>query len=339
MKKSDQVTIYDVAKEAGVSPATVSRVMNEPSRVAVEKKDAVFAAIKKLNFVPKADAVINARHTYKKIGVVAPFFTQASFMERMRGVSEVLGREHYELVLYSIDKTDDLKNYINALVATNRVDGLIFLCVHLEEDVLTVLRSAKFPVCFVEEAASGFDNVIVKNLEGGQKAAEYLYGIGCRRPGFIGEKSSLSYAVSATEERFRGYEFYFANQGIVIQDKHVWIGDFTEKKLDEGIRDFLKQAELPDCVFCSSDLIAARFIALAREKGIGIPSEVKVLGFDNIDIAQYIGLSSVSQNLDDSGKMAAELILSKIKSENRTVANMVLPLDIIERESTKTAVE
>ena len=124
-----------------------------------------------------------------------------------------------------------------------------------------------------------------------------------------------------------------------IKKNHIWIGDFTEKKLDAGINEFLSQRELPDCVFCSSDLIGARFIALARERGINIPLQIKVLGFDNIDIAQYIGLSSVSQNLDDSGKMAAELILSKIKSENRTVANMVLPLDVIERESTKVVSE
>ena len=334
MNKSGQVTIYDVAKKAGVSAATVSRVMNEPSRVAEEKKKAVLEAIKALNFVPKADAVINARASLKKIGVVAPFFTQPSFMERLRGITSVLAAEHYELVLYTVDKTEDLDNYLSVLVSSNRVDGLIFLCINLNESETRILKDAKFPLCFVEDAPSGFDRVIVKNLEGGQRAAEYLYDKGCRVPGFVGERSSLKYAVHATEERFRGFEFYFANQGIVVKKNHVWIGEFTEGKLDEGIRKFLSQKNLPDCVFCSSDLIAARFIVLAREQGISVPGQIKVMGFDDIDIARYIGLSSVSQNLDESGKVAAELILSKIKDGRKTVADVVLSLDVIEREST-----
>ena len=176
------VTIYDVAKMANVSSATVSRVMNEPSKVAPEKRKLVLNAIQKLNFVPKADAVINARRAYKKIGVIAPFFTQPSFMERLRGIASVLAANHYELVIYAIDTKEDLENYINTLIRANRVDGLIFLCVHLEKNMLKVLKAARFPVCFVEDPVDNFNSVIVKNLEGGQKAAEYLYAIGCRRP-------------------------------------------------------------------------------------------------------------------------------------------------------------
>ncbi len=329
------VTIYDVAKLANVSSATVSRVMNEPSKVTPEKRKLVLNAIKKLNFVPKADAVINARRAYKKIGIVAPFFTQPSFMERLRGVAGVLSAEHYELVVYAIDTKEDLENYIQTLVTANRVDGLIFLCVHLEKNMLKMLKAAHFPVCFVEDPVEGFDSVIVKNLEGGQKAAEYLYSIGCRRPGFLGEKSLQRYAIQATEDRFRGYKFFFANQGILIKKEHVWLGEFTEKKLDEGITTFLEQELLPDCVFCSSDLIALRFLSLASERGIRIPQDIKVLGFDNIDIAQYMNLSSVSQNLDESGRLAAELVLGQIQTEVRSVCSMALELKIVERETTK----
>lgn len=330
-------TIYDVARLAGVSSATVSRVLNEPDKVGEDKRVKVLNAIKELNFVPKADAVANARKSYRKIGVIAPFFTQPSFMERLRGIARILAPEHYELIVYSIDSTEDLNNYVSTMVTTMRVDGLIFLCVQLEPSVLSLLRDATFPVCFVESDLDNFDCVNIHNLLGGQKAAEYLYKKGCRRPGFIGEKSRLSYAVSATEDRYRGFKFYFANQGIVIPDEHVWIGEFTDQKLDEGIKSFLSAENLPDCVFCSSDLIAARFVHLAREAGIQIPKDIKVLGFDNVDISGYIGLSTVNQNLDMSGKAAAELILARMKEPGRPVVNMNVPLDIIERETTRQA--
>lgn len=331
---SRQSTIYDVARLAGVSSATVSRFLNEPDRVAQEKRDRIQSAITELNFVPKADAVAKARSAYRKIGVVAPFFTQPSFMERLRGIAAVLSAEHYELVVYSIDTMEDLVNYVQMLVNTQRLDGLILLCVQLPADVLDLLRGASFPVCFVENEYEDFDCVVVHNLQGGQKAAQFLCEKGCKKPGFIGEKSMLEYAVNATEERLRGFKFYCANNGIVIPENHIWLGEFSEGSLDEGITKFLEQEDLPDGIFCSSDVIAARLIRIALTKGISVPRQIRVIGFDNIDIAEYIGLTSVNQNLEESGRMAARLILMRIKDRERGSVVMKVPLSVIERETT-----
>lgn len=331
---SRQSTIYDVARLAGVSSATVSRFLNEPDRVAQEKRDRIQSAITELNFVPKAEAVAKARSAYRKIGVVAPFFTQPSFMERLRGIAAVLSAEHYELVVYSIDTMEDLVNYVQMLVNTQRLDGLILLCVQLPADVLDLLRGASFPVCFVENEYEDFDCVVVHNLQGGQKAAQFLCEKGCKKPGFIGEKSMLEYAVNATEERLRGFKFYCANNGIVIPENHIWLGEFSEGSLDEGITKFLEQEDLPDGIFCSSDVIAARLIRIALTKGISVPKQIRVIGFDNIDIAEYIGLTSVNQNLEESGRMAARLILMRIKDRERGSVVMKVPLSVIERETT-----
>lgn len=331
---SRQSTIYDVARLAGVSSATVSRFLNEPDRVAQEKRERIQSAITELNFVPKADAVAKARSAYRKIGVVAPFFTQPSFMERLRGISAVLSAEHYELVVYSIDTMEDLVNYVQMLVNTQRLDGLILLCVQLPADVLDLLRGANFPVCFVENEYEDFDCVVVHNLQGGQKAAQFLCEKGCKKPGFIGERSMLEYAVNATEERLRGFKFYCANNGIVIPENHIWLGEFSEGSLDVGITKFLEQEDLPDGIFCSSDVIAARLIRIALTKGISVPRRIRVIGFDNIDIAEYIGLTSVNQNLEESGRMAARLILMRIKDRERGSVVMKVPLSVIERETT-----
>ena len=106
-------TIYDVAKKAGVSPSTVSRVLNEPFRVQIEKRKLVLDAIRELKFIPKADAVALARKQYKKIAVIAPFFTQPSFMQRLRGISSILSGHHYELIMYAIESTkEDRKSVV-----------------------------------------------------------------------------------------------------------------------------------------------------------------------------------------------------------------------------------
>ncbi|MBQ8013349.1 MAG: LacI family DNA-binding transcriptional regulator [Treponema sp.] len=330
---SKQSTIYDVARLAGVSSATVSRFLNEPDRVTPDKRERIRSAVKELNFVPKAEAVAKARRSYKRIGVVAPFFTQPSFMERLRGIESLLSREHYELILYAIDTEEELENYIQMLINTQRVDGLIFLCLCLGEEMLSLLDSAPFPVCFVESEYENFDCVVVQNLQGGQKAAEYLYKKGCRNPGFIGEVSTSTFSVAATEERFRGFQFYFANQGITLAEDKVWLGTFSESNREKEISRFLEQGNLPDGVFCSSDVLAASLIRIAEKKRISVPEKIKVIGFDNIDIADYLGLTSVSQNLEESGIMAARLVLDRIADKERGITTMKVPLRIIERET------
>lgn len=327
-------TIYDIAKLTGVSPATVSRVLNEPGRVAEEKRLKVLDAIKKLNFVPKAEAVAVARKLYKKIHVIAPFFTQPAFMERLRGVESVLNEEHFEIVIYSIHNQDDLREYISMMTTSAKADGLIVFSLKLEEESLDLLKNAKIPVCFVENNYPDFDRVIIQNVLGGQKAAEYLYSKGCVRPGFIGEKAVQPYTVSATEERFKGYRDFFEEKGIPVSNDYVWIGEFTDGKLEDGINKFLNQKELPDCIFCSSDLIAARFITLAKENDLDIPKDIKVLGFDDIDIAEYIGLSSVSQVLDESGRLAAKFILSHLQEPDRQPYSTLVPVKVVERKTT-----
>ena len=334
MIQSSQVTIYDVAEKAGVSPATVSRVLNAPEKVAEKKRQLVLDVIKELNFVPKADAVINARKTYKKIAVIAPFFTQPSFMQRLRGVAEVLAPEHYELVVYSIGTTVDLNNYVTSLVVQKRVDGLILFCVQINEQMQELLKSSGFPVCFVEQVYDDFDCIVIDNKKGGKTAAEYFYKLGCRKPGFIGEKSYLDYSVPATEDRLSGYKKFFASKGIEIAPQNIWLGEFADDKLDAGINAYLKQADELDCVFCSSDLIATRFVYLARQKGIKCPEQVKILGFDDIDISQYVGLSSIDQHLEESGRQAAQQILERIGNPDKSAISIKLPLHVVERNTT-----
>ena len=324
-------TIYDVASLSGVSPATVSRVLNDPSHVKEEKRQKVLQAIKELNFVPKADAVAAARKLYKKIAVIAPFFTQPAFMQRLRGIESVLSQEHFEIVIYSILSAEDLRDYISTLSVNNRVDGLIILSLKPEEESLALLKEANFPVCFVEGDTEEFDNVLINNRLGGYKAAEYLYKKGCRKPGFIGEDAFLSYTIPATKDRLQGYKEYFDTVGITVEDKNVWLGEFTKSKLDESINTFLDQGDLPDCVFCSSDLNASRFISICLERGIAVDKQIKVLGFDNIEISSYIGLSSVSQSLDETGKMAANFILNRLQSPDRDPFSVNAPVKVIER--------
>jgi len=333
MLKRD-ATIYDVAKHAGVSVATVSRVLNEPSRVLADTRKRVQDAIVSLQFVPKATAVAHARQQFKKIGVIAPFFTQPSFMQRLRGVSAVLSGHHYELVVYAIESSEELDAYIDMLATSKRLDGLIVLCLTLSQASATCLAESGIPVCFVEKEMDGFDSVVVDNYRGGRLAAEYLWRQGYRRPGFVGEASSRVYAVPATDHRLAGFCDFFTEQGVTVEEGHIWVGEFTEELVDRGVEKILAPAERPDCIFASSDMIAIRLMKLNARYRLRAPEDYGVIGFDNLDIAEYLNLSTINQYLDESGRLAAEMILDRLKKPERAPRKVVVPLKVMERDST-----
>lgn len=329
-------TIYDVAKKAGVSPSTVSRVLNEPSRVHIEKRKLVLDAIHELNFVPKADAVALARKQYKKIGVIAPFFTQPSFMQRLRGISAVLSGHHYELVVYAIESTKELDEYVDMLASSKRVDGLIVLCLNMSETSMGTLKHSGIPVCFVEADVPCFDSVVVDNYKGGWLAAEFLWNRGYRKPSFIGEASQRDFAVPATDFRLAGFKDYFAKQLIDVKADNIWLGEFLEEKVDFGVDQIIKSKNRPDCVFTSSDMIAIRVMRHAAQQGLAIPQDIGLVGFDDLDIAEYLNLSTISQSLDESGRLAAEMILDRLREPKREIRKIFVPLRIIERDNTRT---
>jgi len=329
-----QPTIYDVAKLAGVSPATVSRVLNSPSMVNPEKRKRIMEAIESLKFTPKADAVAKARQQFKRIGVIAPFFTEPSFMERLKGISSVLSSQHYELVVYAVQSTEELDGYVDMLVSSKRVDGLISLCMHLDQTTVNKLQSSDLPVCCVEKDLTGFDAVIVHNQEGGAMAAKALYEKGCHNPGFIGEASTRSYAAHSTEERLEGFSNFFKEKGIELEPSHYWLGENNNEISTQGILKMLDSPNRPDCIFASSDTLAIRTIKCAGQLGLTVPDDLAVIGFDDIEMAEYVDLTTINQGLEESGVLAAEMMLQRLKHPDQPVRKSLIALKLSERGST-----
>ncbi|WP_320128398.1 LacI family DNA-binding transcriptional regulator [uncultured Sphaerochaeta sp.] len=330
-----QPTIYDVAKLAKVSTATVSRVLNQPSKVNKEKKETILSAIETLHFVPKADAVALARKKLRKIGVVAPFFTESSFMERLKGIASVLTEQHYELVIYAVQSDEDLQGYLDMLIVNNRVDGLILLCLSLKDSMIEKLRASTLPVCFVETDVQGFDSVVIDNSNGGSLAGRFLYENGYRTPGFVGEASRRTYAAPSTEERFAGYSSFFASKGISLEPQYVWMGDNIAQTSMAGILKILDRPDRPDCLFASSDTMAIRILKCAVQLGITVPDDLGVIGFDDIEMAEFVNLTTVNQSLEESGILAAETILWRLKEPDRPTKKNVIELTLHQRSSTE----
>src|SRR5512142_2581389 len=187
MCASKKATIYDVARHAGVSITTVSRMLKAPDKVNSKTRERVLAASDKLSFVPKAEARARAMQHTGRIGVITPFFTAPSFMQRLRGIAETLSPENYELVVYTVDSNDHFQGYLSSLPLTGNLDGLIILSLPIGESEVHRLIDHSLPTVLIEFPHPKLSCVEIDDVEGGRIAAKYLMGKGHRRIAFLGD--------------------------------------------------------------------------------------------------------------------------------------------------------
>jgi LacI family transcriptional regulator len=256
-------------------------------------------------------------------------------MERLKGIASVLGGHHYELVIYAVQSEEDLQGYIDLLIGSNRVDGLILLCMSLTDAMVSRLRVSGLPVCFVETEAAGFDSVVIDNKAGGTMVARFLWENGYRRPGFVGEASCRSYAASSTEQRFAGFSSWFETKGVSVKPSHVWTGENEAVASAAAIAGILDRPDRPDCIFASSDTLAVRVLKCAAQLGYVVPDDLGVVGFDDIEMAEFVNLTTVNQSLEESGVLAAETILSRIGNPGRPPRKNMIELTLHRRNSTE----
>lgn len=331
MAPEQDPTIYSVAEEAQVSISTVSRVLNSPHLVKKETRDKVLAAIDQLNFVPKAAAQAHANKQLGRIGVLTPFFTHPSFVQRMRGVASVLAVNSYELVIYPVSSTDQIYHYLETVPVTRRLDGLITMALSVNDTIANRFVSNRFPLVTVEFNHPSFSSVLVNNVEGGKLAARFFLQKGHTRCGFIGESGLPDYSIRPSDERYRGYRQYLKGKGILLLDDHVIRP--TPMEITNQIKLLLNQPNRPTAIFAASDELAMQVLSVAHREGLSVPKDLALIGFDDLDFASHIGLTTISQQLDESGRVAAELLLNQMKNIDKPKQTIELQLSLVERDS------
>ncbi|HOU44822.1 MAG TPA: LacI family DNA-binding transcriptional regulator [Anaerolineaceae bacterium] len=331
-----QPTIYDVARLAGVSISTVSRVLNQPQRVNQQTLEAVQAAIDSLGFVPKAEARARALKDTGRIGVLTPFFAEPSFTQRLRGISAALQQTSYEMVIYPVDSQRRLNGYLQGLPITRNLDGLIMISIHLTMPQMEMLTQYGMPVVVIEDPHELASTVEFDNPGGGRMAADLLTGRGHRQLGFVGvpDTDLPDYSIHPVYERLTGFRTRLAELGIRLAEEHVSMVAYDLETTSRVASSMLQTRNCPTAIFAGTDLQALGVLKACRQLQLRVPQDVAVLGFDDIDISAYVGLSTIRQPLDESGRVAAELLLSRIADPGRLLQHVLLPLTLIERETT-----
>ena len=326
-------TIYDVAKQAGVSITTVSRMLNAPGKVNGETRERILAAIDALGFVPKAEARARAMRGTGRIGVISPFFTAPSFVQRLRGISEVLSARKFEMVIYTVDSADHLKSFLSSLPLTGNLDGLIILSLPVDDPDVRRLVKHGLPTVLVEFPHPSLSSVEIDDVMGGHMAARYLLEKGHRCIAFLGDTDLPEYSLHPVSQRLVGFRQALREAGIELPEAFVKLAPYSQEQTRQVAADLLSLPEPPTAIFAATDFQALGVLKAARQLKVQVPEQLAVVGFDDLDIAEYADLTTIRQHLDESGRLAVEILLSQIESPSRPPRHVTLPLTLIERQT------
>ncbi len=328
------VTIADVAKAAGVSAATVSRVMNHSPLVAEATARAVRETIERLAYVPNQQARNLRRNESRTVLVLTPNITNPYYASVFDGINEGARALEYNLFLCKTEG-QDREALLSEAIDSKRADGAILL--QIDRDARWLQKySDCFPIVQCCEYAAPCDtaHVSVDNYRAGYEATSFLVGLGRRKVGTI----SADNRVMSTLQRMRGYQDALADAGIPLEERYVVRSDesYTYLSSLDAARKILSQEDPPNALFCIGDSIAMAAVVAAGELGLSVPEDVSVVGFDDVIYTKMIHpyLTTMVQPCADLGRTAIEMlhgIMTSGAPENR---NVILPHGFAVREST-----
>ena len=328
-------TIRDVARHAGVSAATVSRVLNDSPLVLEPTRERVQASVDELGYRLNATARNLSIGRAMAIGVVVPFFTAPSVIERLRGVVERLGRgdrREYDLMLFDVEAPE--RRPFENLVARDRVAGLLIISLPVSGPEVAALQRDELPVVLVDAVHPAFASVVIDNARGGELAAQHLLARGHRRIGFVGDHPDNQYGFTSSWDRRRGFAAALERAGAALDPALERVGPHGREPAGELAEQLLTLPDPPTAIFAASDLQAIGVLKAAEKLDVSVPDELAVIGFDDVDLAEIVGLTTIRQPLREGGALAADLLVAAIENGASVPARTVQPLTVVERRTT-----
>jgi DNA-binding LacI/PurR family transcriptional regulator len=306
-------------------------VLNSPDKVNVVTRQKILEVIDQLGFVPKADARARALRLNGRIGVITPFFTAPSFVQRLRGLAGELSKKNYDLVIYTVDSVDRLQSYLSSLPLKGNLDGLVIMSLPVQDADINRLLKHNIPTVLIEFPHPKLNSVEIDDMGGGRMAAEFLIAKGHRRIAFLGDTDLPEYAIHPVSLRLVGFRRALEEAGIVLPDEFVRLAPYTMEQTRQVAIELLNTPNPPTAVFAATDFQALGVIKVARQLGVKVPEQLAVIGFDDLDMAEYEDLTTIHQHLDESGRLAIEILLVHIADNSRPAQHITLPLTIVER--------
>lgn len=334
------VTIKDVARKAGVSISTVSKVIHDAPTISDATKKRVLEIMKELNYHPNIIARSFVSQNSYHIGLIMSLKREDAFLnpyiyEIMGGIEDVARKNGYLLSIINTSTVSENPAELEKLIAQKRVDGLIIHLGGFDEKLTAVLNRADFPYVFIGRPnfATGASWVDINNAKAGEIATHHLVDQGCRCIAFIGDGVAIRHSICAA--RAEGYKNALQAMGYAVDERYIKDMKGTCENIPALLEELLGMDERPDGLVCSDNFIAFETLKYLQRKNIEVPGEMLLITFDNYPFAPYTmpPMSTVDIDVFDLGVQSAHAIINKLSNPGMTIQYSLLSPSLIIRES------
>lgn len=325
------VTLFDICRKAGVSSATVSRVINNSPLVQEQTRKRVMKAIRALGYRPSHAARMLARQRTDTIGVIFPDIASGFYAEVLSGIDSVADEANYHILTAFAHGASDTQALMARFADERRVDTAILMNVYVIPDAfLRGLARAGLPTVLLDQPAGGLPTVAIDNTGGAQQAVRHLVQLGHRRIAFIcGPEGNYDAA-----QRHEGWRNTMLEAGLAPSPDLVYAGDYSEQSGRAAAEAMLaSRKSLPDAIFSCNDAMALGILAVLREQGKRVPEDVALVGFDDVESARHLGLTSVRIPMRELGRTAAGMALALARGTKLAAQLTVMPTELMVRRS------
>ncbi|HZR45049.1 MAG TPA: LacI family DNA-binding transcriptional regulator [Ktedonobacteraceae bacterium] len=307
-----KITIRDIARLAGVSKSTVSRVLNRSSNVDPETRERVMRVVEEQGFVPSIAATELARGRNRLIGMVVPALSWHLVTDIIQGVARVIENSPYEIILYSSSPEKDFNHIVDRILATNLTVGLLAVIHNQSPQHLIDLYEHGLPIVMINNIALRLDipSVETDNVGGARMAVQHLISLGHRRIACLLGTPNMPFL----DDRYEGYCSALAEAGIDLDPELILRCEVTVAGARACTWKLFAMDQRPTAIFASNDYTAYGVLSTADEIGWHVPTELAVVGFDDISPSAHVRppLTTVRQPFEEMGQRAAEMLLSII---------------------------
>ncbi|AZB41108.1 LacI family transcriptional regulator [Bacillus sp. FJAT-42376] len=332
-------TIYDVAKKAGVSSTTVSKALNNYPDVSEKTKKVILSVAAEMGYLPNSHAQsLSTKKTWSfgvmftednGVGMKHPFFN--AVIESFRKHAE---NEGYDLIFPSRNLRNRNTSYLEHFQYRG-VDGIIIICSDQHDPQVLEILDSEIPIVVIDMNNVKSSVVYSDNEAGGEMAVDYLYSLGHSKIAHISGMAD-SFIGKA---RIMGYKKAMQKRNLSIPRGYMVDGGlFSIEEGKAAMKKLLKLKNRPTAVFAAGDQMAIGAMEAIKEKGLSVPEDISIIGFDDIDMAGYVTpkLSTIKQDTDAIGKQAAELLVRQIIQKKKSITAAMIPVSLIERESCRS---
>jgi LacI family transcriptional regulator len=328
-------TIDQVANKAGVSKATVSRVINNSKPVSNDTRSRVMAAIEELNFKPNPAARTLVNKKTRTIGVIVTDIANHFVSTLVKSIEEIAYNKGYGVFICNSYFSPIKENELFMMLKDKRVDGIIFLTTNIKEEQKTIISQTAFPVALVNVGYRGSNiiNISIDNRKAAYDITTYFLNKGLTRVGMI--RAPLDDIFSG-KERFLGYKDALQEYSIPFDKKLISEATMDTAGGYRAATNICKNGNLLQALFVACDLMAFGAIKAIIDLGYRVPDDIEVAGFDDVPMASFYHptLTTVKQPIEEMGRLAAEKLISHIEENLFDEQDIILPHDLVIREST-----